>query len=466
MLPKPNACVYVICHAAWLIFIVPLLICFFMKDLRRITLANGLRVLLVPRPSSVAAAVLILVRAGSEYETKSINGISHFLEHMTFKGTTTRPESGMIAHELDALGAQSNAFTGREYTGYWAKARAAKLSAILDIVSDLYLNPIFNPREIEKERGVIIQEINMYEDDLPSKAQQVLQKLVYGDQPAGWDVGGEKEIIRRLGREDFVRYRTARYVPEGTVVVVSGNFDTKTILRQIKARFGELPHAKARAKSRTVMRQSAPRVAVHFKEADQAHIAIGFKAFSMFDPRRYALRVLASALGGGMSSRLFMRVREEMGAAYYVNAGSDLALDHGLFEIVSGVDHSKIDEVIRAIFEECMRVREHEFPARELKKVKDYILGNLMLGLETSDDLASFYGSQEIFGRELLSPRAYAAKIKEVSAEDIRAVAKTVFREQGLNLAVVGPYKDTNRFSRLMTLSSISSSGTRAPISR
>ncbi len=423
-----------------------------MKDLKKITLKNGLRVILVPRPENLAATALILVEAGSEYETKKINGVSHFLEHMMFKGTASRPKPGMIAHELASLGAQSNAFTDQEYTGYWAKARSEKLPNILEILSDLYLNPLFDPAEIEKERGVIIQEINMYEDDLPAKVQQVLDALTYGDQPAGWDVGGEKKVVLKLGRKDLMDYRAARYVMPGTVVVIAGKFGEKDTLARIEKYFGHLPRRRVIPKKRTAVRQSAPRVKVHFKESDQAHLAIAFRAFDMFDPRRYALRVLADALGGGMSSRLFMRVREEMGAAYYVGAGTDLALDHGTLTIGAGVDRAKIDEVLAAIFRECGRLCSEFVPAIELQKTKDHILGNLILGLETSDDLASFYGGQEILGKEILSPDADAEKIKRVSAADVRAVARAVMREKGLNLAVLGPYKEAKRFAKLIKI--------------
>src|SRR5271154_2443035 len=201
-----------------------------MKPPKKIILPNGLRVVLVPQASSLAASVLILVEAGSEYETKRVNGVSHFLEHMTFKGTTNRPRAGMIAEELAALGAQSNAFTAQEYTGYWAKSESKKLPKILEIVSDLYLNPVFNPEEIEKERGVIIEEINMYEDTPTRRVQEIFASLLYGDQPAGWDIGGQKEIIHTLQKKDFVKYRDERYVASGTLVVVAGKFNEKAVV--------------------------------------------------------------------------------------------------------------------------------------------------------------------------------------------------------------------------------------------
>ena len=423
-----------------------------MKNPKKIVLKNGLRILLVPQPENMAATVLILVEAGSEYEEKPTNGLSHFLEHLMFKGTANRPRPGMIAHEIAALGAQSNAFTSQEFTGYWAKARSEKLPNILDIVSDLYLNPLFNAEEIEKERGVIIQEINMYEDDLPARAQKIFSSLMYGDQPAGWDVAGTKEVVQKLDRADFVAYRAKRYVASGTLVVVSGKFNEKKAVDQIKKDFGSLAVRPVVAKKKTREHQAAPRAIAHFKESDQAHLVMGFRAFDMFDERRYPLRLMADVLGGGMSSRLFMKVREELGAAYYIGAGSDLSLDHGLLGISAGVEHGKIEIVIRAILNECRRLHDELVPEKELQKSKDHMIGNLILGLETSDDLANFYGGQEILTRTILPPEAFIDRIKEVTANEVRNVARTVFKEKGLNLAIVGPYKDSKKFKKLLKL--------------
>jgi predicted Zn-dependent peptidase len=423
-----------------------------MISIKKITLKNGLRVILVPRPQNLAATVLILVQAGSEYEKKHESGVSHFLEHLMFKGTTDRPEPGMIAHELTALGAQFNAFTGEEYTGYYAKAQAEKLPKILEIVSDLYLHPLFNEAEIEKERGVIIQEINMYEDDLPAHAPKIFTELVYGDQPAGWDVGGEKSVIKKLSRADFVAYRDARYVMPGTVVIIAGKFSAGAALAQVKEYFAPLPRRTAPAKKKTIERQSAPKVKLYFKESDQAHLALGFRAFDMFDERRYALRVLADILGGGMSSRLFMRIREQMGAAYYIGAGADLSLDHGLLSISAGVDRAKAEPVITAILEECRRLRDETVSERELQKTKDHMIGGLILGLETSDDLASFYGGQEVLTGSALSPKALTDRIKKVTAQEVRRTAMAIMKNNHLNLAMVGPYKSDAPFKKILTL--------------
>lgn len=417
-----------------------------------ITLSNGLRLILVHQPSSLAASILILVEAGSEYETKKINGISHFLEHMTFKGTVNRPRAGMIAEELAALGAQSNAFTGQEYTGYWAKAESRKLPQILEIVSDLYLNPRFDPAEIEKERGVIIEEINMYEDTPARRVGEVLMSLVYGDQPAGWDVGGRKEIVRRLGREDFLRYRTERYVAAGTVVVVAGAFDKKRVTEQVRTFFGSLPRRRVAAKPKTHERQAAPRAISAYKDSGQSHLAFGFRAFDLFDRRRYALDVLADLLGGGMSSRLFKRVREELGAAYYIDADAELYLDHGIFTIGAGVDHGKIETVMSVILEECRRTRDELVPLAELQRVKDHMAGGIILGLETSDALAGYYGGQEILTKKLLPPETIIDRIRKTTAAEVRAAARAVFRGNRLNFAVIGPYRGTKSFRKILKL--------------
>ncbi len=415
-------------------------------------LPNGLRLILVSQPQSLATTVLILVAAGSEYETRHQNGISHFLEHLVFKGTLDRPKPGAIAAELDALGAEYNAFTGQEYTGYWAKAQNHKLPQILDLVSDLYVNPVFNAAEIEKERGVIIEEINMYEDTPMRRVEELYISLLYGDQPAGWDIAGRKDVVRKLKREDFIRYRARHYVPQATTVVVSGAFNKAKIITLVKKLFGGLGRGRKAPRFKTQERQTRPAMRIKFKKSDQSHMVLGVRAFDIFDPRRYTLSVLAEILGGGMSSRLFIKVREEMGAAYHIRAASDLFLDHGFFQVSAGVDHKKIDKVIPAILQEFSRLRREAVPPQELRKAKDHMIGGLILGLETSDEQAAFYGSQEILTGKMLQPGEIIRRVDKVSAGDIRRLARTIFREDKLNLAVIGPYKKEKLLRQLLRL--------------
>lgn len=413
-----------------------------MRPCKKTTLPNGLRILTIPRKDDLATTFLVLVEAGSKYETKDISGLSHFLEHMCFKGTKRRPKALDIAGELDGLGAECNAFTAQEHTGYFAKVEAHKLDQALDIVSDLYLNPVFDPAEIEKEKGVVVEELNMYEDLPMRKINDIFMELLYGDQPAGWDIGGTKEVVRSLTYDQLTAYRAAHYIPQATVVVVAGAFDEADIIRKITAAFGTIPAGVKSTKRAVTESQSAPQVFLKNKKVDQTHIMLGCRAFSAFDNRRFALEVLSDILGGGMSSRLFQKVREELGAAYYVRSGVDLFTDHGFLAISSGVDQTKLTAVVKAVVDEMQKIKDELVPEAELRRAKNHLVGRIILGLEASDELASFYGAQEVAGEELISPQELVAKLEAVTAEDIRAVARDIFTDDRLNLAVISPLTD------------------------
>jgi len=400
-----------------------------------------LRIILVPQPGNLATTVMVSVEAGSKYETKEINGISHFLEHMCFKGTTKRPNPINISAELDGLGAQYNAFTGQESTAYYAKAKNENFSRILDVMADLYLDPIFDAKEIEKEKGVIIQELNMYEDTPARRVGELFMRLVYGDQPAGWDVGGRKEVIKKIKRNDFIKYRSRHYVPQATIVTVSGGFKERGLVGKIGKYFSALrPGAKSK-KLRVREIQLRPREKIHFKDSDQTHMVMGFRAFGIHDKRRLTLQVASEVLGGGMSSRLFKKIRDELGAAYYVRAEADLYSDHGLFMMSAGVDHTKIERVIKAGLDEFARLRDELVNDKELKKAKEHLIGGLYLSLETSDELAYFYGGQEVMGLKLTSPQEIAKQVGKITAGDIRRVMRQVVKKDRLNLTIIGPFK-------------------------
>jgi len=408
-------------------------------------------VILVPQPSSLATTVLTLVEAGSKYETKEINGLSHFLEHMYFKGTAKRPKAINIAGELDQMGAEYNAFTSQEWTGYFAKVQAKDAERALDIISDIYLNSIFDAAEIEKEKGVIIEELNMYEDTPMRKVHDLIMEVLYGDQPAGWDVGGRKEVIQKLTKEDFLKYRSEHYVGKATLVVVAGAIDEKKLLPKIEEYFKGISIGDKTEKNKTIEKQEKPQVLVKFKESDQTHLVLGCRAFDAFDERRFALEVLGDILGGGMSSRLFQRVREEMGAAYYVRAGADLLSDHGYFAVSAGVDHKKLKDVIKAILNELSKISKDSISEQELKRAKDHLSGSLILNLETSDELAMFYGGQDILKRSAMTPEETLAKINAVTTKDVVAVAQDIFQNDKLNLALIGPYKNADEFKEILT---------------
>lgn len=421
-----------------------------MTAYKKTILPNGLRVVMVPKSDSLATTVLVLVEAGSKYETKKINGLSHFLEHMCFKGTTKRPRSIDITNELNNIGAEYNAFTSHEFTGYFVKALSRDLDIALDVVADIYVDPLFDKQEIEKEKGVVIEEINMNEDRLPRKAQILFLELLYGDQPAGWEIAGTPAIVRSLEREDFLKYRSEHYVAQATTIVVAGDFNETKLLKNIEEKFQKMPIQEKHGKLKVIESQEKPAIKLKFKESDQSHLVLGVRAYDLFDKRRFALELLADILGNGFGSRLFERLREQMGVAYYVGAGADLNTDHGALIASAGVDTKRLMEVIQAILEECMRLRDVAVPAEELTRIKNRISGNMVLGLETSDALANYFGGQEILEKRILTPEEILAKLQAVTAEEIQAVAKDIFQNNKLNLVVIGPHKDESVFQLIL----------------
>ncbi len=422
------------------------------KLFNRKVFKNGMRLITVPQKGALASTVLVLVEAGSKYEARDINGLSHFLEHMCFKGTKKRPRAIDISRELDGIGAEYNAFTSQEWTGYYAKVQAHELDTVIDVLSDMYINPTFEEKEIEKEKGVIIEEINMYEDTPQRRVGEFFMHLLYGDQPAGWDIGGRKEVINAMTRDHFTKYRGEHYLANATTVIVAGAYDPRTIVQKVERAFANVPIGKKSDKVKTAESQKEPQLFVKYKDTDQTHLVLGCRAFDVYDKRRVALGVLSDILGGGMSSRLFQRVREELGAAYYVKADADLFTDHGFFSVSAGVHHPKLDIVLRAILEELHKMTTLLITEKELEQAKDHLAGRMVLGLETSDSLAMYYGGQEVIREKIMTPNEYLAKIKAVTREDVMVVAKDVFKNDSLNMAIIGPIKDEKHVAGLLRL--------------
>ena len=413
---------------------------------KKTILKNGLRVITIPMKESPTVTALVLVETGSKYETKDINGLSHFLEHMCFKGTTKRPSAKIISTELDEMGAQYNAFTGQEYTGYYAKSDAKHFKKIFDVVSDIYLNSTFPEAEMEKEKGVIIEEINMYEDLPMRHVQDMIMEVMYGDQPAGWNIAGPIENIKKMKRDDFVKYKGEHYVPKATTVVIAGGVLEKDMMIAIKKAFGDLKNQKKFGKLKTIEKQSAPQAKIKHKATDQTHFVLGFRAFDAFDKKNTALSLLAGVLGAGMSSRLFHKLREEMGVCYYVRATTDPYTDHGIFQISSGVDNKRVKEVITAILVECEKLKTELVPEKELAKVKEMFIAGMKMGLEATDDVANFYGGQEVMVGKIETADEKAKKIKAVTPKQIQTMAREVFKDNKLNLALIGPFTKTDEF--------------------
>ncbi len=412
---------------------------------------NGLRIITVPMKDNPTVTVLVLVGTGSDYESKNINGISHFLEHMCFKGTTKRPSARIIAEELDTMGCQYNAFTGREYTGYYAKGGAKNFKKIFDIIVDIYLNSTLPEIDIEKEKGVIIEELNMYEDIPQVQVQDLFAKALYGDQPAGRTIIGTKENIKKMKRNNFIKYRKTHYTADNTVIIVTGQIKTSEVHKEVTKYFSNINDNKFDKKKKTKDSQSKPNILIKNKKTDQTHFILGVRTFPLSDKRNPGLLVLSAILGLGMSSRLFIKLREEMGVAYYVKATNDASLDYGSFQISAGVNNNRVEEVIKEIINECNLLKKNFITTRELNKAKSFLIGNTKLSLEATDDISNFYGMQELLKKDIKTLREKIKEINSVTIKDINKIAKTIFQNKNLNLVIVGPIKEKKSISKILS---------------
>ncbi|MFC1663839.1 M16 family metallopeptidase [Patescibacteria group bacterium] len=419
---------------------------------KKTTLKNGLRIITVPQKETQAVTVLVLVGTGSKYETKETSGISHFLEHLFFKGTKKRPSTTDIVEPLDKIGGIYNAFTSQDFTGYFAKVEASKLNIALDWVSDVYLNSLLPNKEIKKEKGVIIEEINMYYDHPMTYVQVLWNKLLYGNQPAGWDVAGTKESVAKINRNQLLDYMRSQYVASNTIICLAGKMDSEKAMNKAKKYFSKIKKAKFQQKAPVIERQTKPQVLSFFKKTDQTHLVLGVRGYNIFHPQRYTQELLGVILGGMMSSRVFIRIREKMGIAYYVRTDVSQDPDTGFLTTLAGVKNKSLEKAIIAILKEYRKISQKKISTKELQKAKDYTKGKMALILESSDNLASFYGFQEVLEREILTPKEIFKKIDEISKDDIMKVAKDIFQPQKLNLALIGPIKNKEKIKKLLKL--------------
>jgi len=413
-------------------------------------LPNGLRLITAPLHDTKAVTILMLIGAGSRYEDARTNGVAHFLEHMFFKGTTNRPSTLMISKELDALGADYNAFTGEEYTGFYVRVAAEDFSQAFDIITDMLLNPLFVAEEIEREKGVIVEELNMYEDTPTRAIHDAAKLLVYGDTPLGRNIGGKKETVTAFGRDEFLAFREQFYQPDNMVVAIAGAGTEKDWVASVQDRLGTLSGAANHTFAPAEHAQSAPQVSLVHKATDQAHVLLAFRGFNRLDHRRPALKVLLNILGGTMSSRLFTEVRERRGLAYYVGASDWAFHDTGALIARAGVQVAKIDEAIQVILAEFTRMVETPITDEELDRAKKNLRGGLYLGLEDSMSIADYLGEQELLRKEIAQPEDKMKEIDAVTEADIQNLAEELISATNLNLTVIGPYKNVDQFKRLV----------------
>ena len=419
---------------------------------KKIILNNGLRILTAPMKGTNTVTTLVVVGTGSDYETKRNNGVSHFLEHMVFKGTKKRPKPLDIKRELDSIGSISNAFTSHEFTGYFIKAGRIHLDFSLDLLSDIYKNSLLKEKELKRERQVIIEEIHRYKDTPTSFIWRMWERLLYGNQPAGWEVAGTEDILKKLKRSDFVTYWSNHYVSTNTAVIVAGNFEEKETVEKIKKYFSGIRTAKTGNPPKVRESQKKPELEIEYKETDQTHIVLGFRGLPVGHKDIYALQVLATITGGNWSSRMFETIREKLGLAYTVRTAEESFSNRGYFVTYAGVDHSYAKKTISAILGEYNKLRKNGVTAKELKLAKDYIKGTSLIGMEASDAVADFIGIEEIVTGKPLTVDEVFGKIDRVTVNDVNRMARFIFRPSSLNLALLGPYKDGKEFEKNLKL--------------
>ncbi len=419
---------------------------------KKITLKNGLRIIVAPMKNTQTATVVVMVGVGSRYESEKEAGLSHFLEHMFFKGTEKRPTALAISEELDSIGGEYNAFTFKDKTGYYAKVDFKHTDVALDVVSDMFLNSKIEADEVEREKGTIIQELNMYEDDPRRIIGDVFEGLLYANNPLGREIIGYKKTIQSFKRKDFINYMRRFYAANDTVICAAGKINEKNILKDIQKYFLKMKKGKKPAIKKVSENQKRPGLKIKTKKTDQTHLILGNRAYHQGHKDRFALGLLAIILGGNMSSRLFIEVRERRGLAYQVSTGVEAYKDCGYIATQAGVDHIKLEETVKIILQEYRKIAAEKVSAKELQKAKDYIKGKSVMGFEASDEAAMFYIDQELARKKIMTMEEIFARIDKVTVLDILRVAGDIFKEKTLNLAVIGPHKDGKKLEKILKL--------------
>jgi predicted Zn-dependent peptidase len=414
----------------------------------RDTLDNGLRVLTADLPHAQSVAVLVMLAAGSRYETAESSGIAHFSEHMFFKGTERRPSAREIAGAIDAIGGEFNAFTGKETTTFYVKCAAEHRDVALDVLVDMLHNARFLEEEIEREKGVIIEEMNMYYDTPRDFIGGVYEQLLWGDQPLGRDIIGTKETIRDATRDTFMGYLDRWYRPSRMVLGVGGRIGDD-LLERAQELLGDLEGADT-GEPEPAAPYANGRVHVYSKQSEQAHVSLGVHSLPLDHPDRYAIQLLATALGGGMSSRLFSEVRERRGLAYYVYGLNHSYTDAGTLYAQAGVDIARIDDAVSTIATELRKIAAEPLPAEELEKARNFAKGRFVLQLESPQGLMMFGLRREVLEQRLPDPDEVLRGIDSVTSEDVARVASELIKADRMRLAVIGPFDDAARFEALL----------------
>ena len=408
------------------------------------TLKNGLTVILIDTKTFPTLTTLLLVGAGSRYENEKNNGIAHFFEHMAFKGSKKFPNSLTISSTVEGLGGVFNAFTSKDHTGYWIKSTNEHFDTVIDVLSDMVLNPLLLEEEINREKGVIVEEINMYQDMPQQKVGELFEKMLYKNNALGYEIAGTKDTVTKFTRQTFIDYIRLLYHPKNSVFIVAGGLGNKNYTSIIEEKFAKWKGQDAENFIKVKEVQTNPEIYVRTKKTEQTHFCLGFRAFSFFDKRKYALNLLSVILGGGMSSRLFIQVRERRGLCYYISTGREHYADVGSFVTQAGVtnDIGKLKLAIETILQEHKKILKREVTEKELIKAKELIKGRLLLSMEDSFNVAFSFGNKKLLQNTLETPEEIIKKIEAVKIEEITAVARDIFLPERLNMAIISPFSE------------------------
>lgn len=417
------------------------------------TLKNGARLIMVPAHDTQALTVVVLFEVGSRHETRDVNGASHFVEHMMFKGTKRRPTTMDISRDLDSVGADYNAFTGKDHTGYYIKLNADHADLAVDMLHDMIFHSNYKHEDCEKERDVILEEINMYEDNPIMHAEEILEAEIYGDTPLGWNISGTHQTMKGISRPHLLKFRDQHYIPQKMVIAVAGKIP-KGLRALVEKTFGSIPKAKRLPKPYKKGHAATKKatVRIKYKETEQVQFVMGVPAFPYGHKNAAALSCLSVALGGGMSSRLFDEIRVKRGLAYSIHAMTSPYQDIGNFAIQAGLAKNKVHEGIETIMGELRKVVKNGITKEELVRAQEYIKGKTVLGLEESAALAEFYAKQELLQRKNESPEDKMARISAVTRADVKRVAGLLFKTNRISAAIIGPFKDPKPFIKLLKI--------------
>lgn len=414
------------------------------------TLSNGLTLITIDLPHLDSVTTLVAVGAGSRYETKTISGTSHFLEHMFFKGSRKYPSAEQIATLVDGIGAVNNAATDKEVTFYWIKSASKHIGLSSDILSSMLKESLMAEDEIEREKGVIVEELRMYRDNPTRYVWELYERLQFGDQPLGWDIGGEEKTVVALNRDNFVSYMASLYSPKNMALVYVGKLP-KDIEKLAEDYFLDLPpNSQYKFAPYKKIKQTKLKVNVFYKKTDQANLVLGVESYDRYDDKRYAARVLGVILGEGMSSRLFIQVRERRGLAYSVGANFGSYKDIGAFTAYAGLKLEKVYEGLEVIKAELERTVAEKVTDEELKKAKEILRGRIALRSESSNFLAEYFGTNFVLDRKIETFEEFLEKIDAVGIDEVQNIARELFKKENFNLQIIGPFRDTAKFEEVL----------------